>query len=225
MHIEPGVVDATKITLSYVTAIACGGYLAKIGYTALRQSGATSLLARAAMATGAVLSFFQILPHHPVGVSEVHLILGSTLFLLLGAAPAAIGLVLGLLAQGLFFAPHDLPQFGMNVTTLLAPLFVVEAIARRTIAPNTAYVDLTYRQTLVLSTAFQGGVIAWVAFWVLYGQGFGVATLSSLATFGAAYASVIAIEPLVDLAALALAKTVRGIKDTGLVAHRLFHAA
>ncbi len=41
----------------------------------------------------------------PVGVSEVHLILGTTLFLMLGAAPAAIGLAAGLLVQGLFFAP------------------------------------------------------------------------------------------------------------------------
>ena len=55
---------------------------------------------------------FEILPHWPVGVSEVHLILGSTLFLVVGAAPAAIGLAAGLLFQGLFFAPFDLPQFG-----------------------------------------------------------------------------------------------------------------
>jgi hypothetical protein len=33
-------------------------------------------------------------------VSEVHFILGSTLFLMFGAAPAAFGLAIGLLTQG-----------------------------------------------------------------------------------------------------------------------------
>ncbi|KPX23586.1 Uncharacterized protein ALO71_02952 [Pseudomonas amygdali pv. dendropanacis] len=85
-----------------------------------------------------VFSFSEVLPHHPVGVSEVHLILGSLLFLLFGAAPVAVGLALGLLVQGLFFAPFDLPQYGMNVTTLLVPLFAVAALARRIIAPDTS---------------------------------------------------------------------------------------
>jgi hypothetical protein len=40
-----------------------------------------------------------------VGVSEVHFILGSTLFLMFGAGPAALGLAAGLLAQGLFWLP------------------------------------------------------------------------------------------------------------------------
>ena len=52
----------------------------------------------------------------------MHLILGSTLLLLFGAGAAAIGLAVGLLIQGLFFAQFDLPQYGMNVTTLLLPL-------------------------------------------------------------------------------------------------------
>ena len=30
--------------------------------------------------------------------------------------------------QGFFFAPADLPQFGMNVTTLLVPLFALTAL-------------------------------------------------------------------------------------------------
>ena len=52
--------------------------------------------------TALVLTFFQVLPHYPVGISEVHLILGSTLFLLFGAAPTALGLALGLLTQGCY---------------------------------------------------------------------------------------------------------------------------
>jgi ABC-type Co2+ transport system permease subunit len=172
-----------------------------------------------------VFSFFEILPHFPVGVSEVHFIFGSTLFLIFGAAPAAFGLALGLLLQGLFFQPADLPQYAMNVTTLLVPLFAINALAARVIARDTAYVDLKYRQALSLSTAYQAGIIAWVAFWALYGRGLGAQNLSAIATFAGSYALVIVVEPLLDLAVLALAKSLRGLSDGMLVTARLHHPA
>ena len=220
MHIEPEIVTGAKIALSYATAAGVGVFGAKLAWQSLRERGLPSVLGRSALTTALVFSFFQVLPHFPVGVSEVHFILGSTLFLLFGAAPAAIGLALGLLIQGLFFTPFDLPQYGMNVTTLLVPLFALQALARRIIAPGTAYVDLGYGQALALSTAYQGGVVAWVAFWAIYGQGF--AGISGIATFGAAYMLVVLIEPLVDLAVLAGAKSLRGLRDSGLVTSRLF---
>lgn len=220
MHIEPGIVNGAKLVLSYATAATAGLYALKLGWDALRERGAASLLARTGLAIVATFVFFEVLPTAPVGVSEVHLILGSTLFLLFGAAPAAFGLALGLLIQSLFFAPSDLPQYAMNVTTLLVPLFAVSALARRVIAPGTAYVDLRYGDVLALSAAFQGGVVAWVAFWALWGQG--VEATGGILTFGAAYLLVIAIEPLVDLAVLAGAKAARGLKGSGLVTSRLY---
>ncbi len=223
MHIEPGVVDGAKILLSYGTAAAAGGYALKLAADTARQRGAVSLLARSVLATAAVFSFFEVLPHFPVGVSEVHFILGSTLFLILGAAPAALGLAFGLLLQGLFFAPLDLPQYGINLTTLLVPLFAVQALARRVIAPGTPYVDLKYGQALALSTAFQGGVVAWVAFWAFYGQG--AAAWEGIAMFSGAYMLVILVEPLADLAVLAAAKTLKGLSGSGLVTRRLFASA
>lgn len=220
MHIEPGIVTGAKIALSYVTAAGAGVYGAKLAWQSLRERGLPSLAGRSLLTTALVFGFFEILPHYPVGVSEVHFILGSTLFLLFGAAPAAIGLALGLLMQGLFFAPFDLPQYGMNLTTILVPLFALQALAGRIIAPNTAYVDLSYGQALALSTAYQGGVVAWVAFWAIYGQG--VAGIGGIASFGVAYMLVVLIEPLVDLAVLAGAKSLRGLKGSGLVTPRLF---
>ena len=220
MHIEPGIVTGAKIALSYATAAGAGVYGAKLAWQSLRESGLPSLAGRSLLTTALVFGFFEILPHFPVGVSEVHFILGSTLFLLFGAAPAAIGLALGLLMQGLFFAPFDLPQYGMNLTTLLVPLFALQALASRIIAPGTAYVDLRYGQALALSTAYQGGVVAWVAFWAIYGEG--LAGIGGIATFGAAYMLVVLIEPLVDLAVLAGAKSLRGLRDSGLVTPRLF---
>ena len=121
MHIEPEIVTGAKLVLSYATGIAAGGVALKLAVDAVREQGVTSFVVRTVVTTALVFSFFEILPHFRMGVSEVHFILGSTLFLLFGAAPAALGLALGLLLQGLFFAPTDLPQYGMNVTTLLVP--------------------------------------------------------------------------------------------------------
>jgi len=225
MHIEPGLVDGAKIALSYATAAAAGATALYHVASSLRENGAVSLALRSVIATVGVFIFFEVMPHFAVGVSEVHLILGSTLFLILGAGPAAIGLAAGLLIQGLFFAPFDLPQYGMNLTTLLVPLFALHAVARRVIAPSTAYVDLQYRQVLALSLVYQGGIVAWVAFWAIYGAGFGAANLVAIGTFGVAYMAVVLIEPLADLAVLAGAKAWRAGKGTGLVTPRLYSAA
>jgi len=224
MHIEPGLVAGTKIILSYGTAAAAGGVTLKLAADALAERGLPSLAARATICTALVFCFFEVLPHYPVGVSEVHLILGSTLFLLFGRAPAAIGLALGLLMQGLTFAPMDLPQYAMNVTTLLVPLFALSYVAQRMIAPGMPYVDLKYRQALALSVTYQGGVVLWVAFWAVWGQGFGAANLASIGAFGAAYMLVVLLEPLVDLGVLAGAKALRGLRGSGLVTSRLFAA-
>jgi ABC-type Co2+ transport system permease subunit len=225
MHIEPGIVDGTKIVLSYATAAAAGGYALKLASETVREQGMASTVIRTVATTLLVMFFFEILPHFSVGVSEVHFIFGSTLFLIFGAAPAALGLALGLLLQGLFLVPADLPQYGMNVTTLLVPLFAINALAARVIASDTAYVDLRYGQALSLSTAYQAGIVAWVAFWAIYGRGLGADNLSSIASFAASYAMVIVVEPLVDLGVLALAKSLRGILDGGLVTPRLHNAA
>lgn len=225
MHIEPGIVDGAKIALSYATAAGAASVGAKLAWDTLRENGALSFVGRALIATALTFVFFEVLPHYPVGVSEVHFILGSTLFLLLGAAPAAFGLALGLLVQGVLFAPFDLPQYFINVTTLLVPLYGVRMLAKRIIAPDTAYVDLKYSQALALSTAYQGGVVAWVAFWAVYGQGFGAETLAAVSTFGAAYMLVIIIEPLADLAVLAGAKGARDLTKGPLFNNRLHGAA
>lgn len=225
MHIEPGIVTGAKLVLSYATGIAAGGVALKLAAETVREQGIASFAVRTAATTALVFTFFEILPHFPVGVSEVHFILGSTLFLLFGAAPAAFGLALGLLLQGLFFVPTDLPQYGMNLTTLLVPLFAISALANRIIARETAYVDLQYRQALSLSTAYQAGIVAWVAFWAIYGRGLGAENLSSIATFGVSYAMVIVVEPLVDLGVLAMAKSLRGVFDGAFVTRRLHHAA
>lgn len=200
-------------------------YALRSAWQLVKERGVSPVLFRSLSTTALVFVFFQVFPHYPVGVSEVHLILGSTLFLLFGMAPAAIGLAAGLLLQGLSFAPFDLPQYGMNVTTLLVPLFGLQYIAGRIIAPNTPYMQLRYRQALALSTTYQAGIVTWVGFWALYGEGFGAQTVQSIAAFGAAYLIVIIIEPLADLTVLAAAKTLHQFKDSPLLERRLLNPA
>ncbi|OQW86812.1 MAG: cobalt transporter [Rhodoferax ferrireducens] len=225
MHIEPGLVEGTKIFLSYATALGAVGYTAKLALDAAVREGLAALVLRAAMATALVFCFFEVLPHQPVGVSEVHLILGTTLLLIFGAAPAAIGLAGGLLIQGLFFAPFDLPQYGMNVTTVLVPLFATAALARKIIPASTPYVNISYAQAFKLSVAYQGGIVLWVGFWALYGRGVGAENLTSVASFGAAYMTIVLAEPLIDLGVLAVAKTMHRLKGSVAVDKRLYSAA
>lgn len=225
MHIEPGIVNGAKMLLSYGTAVTALSLTAKFALDGLKKNGIAAVLIRSLISTALVFCFFEVFPHHPIGVSEVHLILGTTLFLLFGAPAAAIGLAGGLLVQGLFFAPFDLPQYGINVTTLLAPLFGIHLLAKKIIPANTAYVDLTYAQTLQLSVVYQGGIVAWVAFWAFYGQGFDTDNLASVGSFGLAYMGVVLVEPLIDLGVLALAKTLHQLKGSVFVEQRLYQAA
>jgi len=222
MHIEPGLVDGAKMALAYATAAGAAGYGAKLAIDEVKERNVASFAARAALAAVGTFVFFEVLPHFPVGVSEVHFILGTTLLLILGVGPAALGLAAGLGLQGLLFAPSDVPMYFVNLTTLLVPLFAIHALAKRVIPAGKAYVDLDYTEVLKLSAVYQGGVIAWVAFWVTYGQGVGVDTMASIATFGAAYLLVIVVEPLVDLAVLATAKAMRGLEDSAMVERRLY---
>jgi ABC-type Co2+ transport system permease subunit len=223
MHIEPGVVHGAKMILSYATAAAAAGYSLKLVADDLRSHSVASFAIRSLLATALIFCCFEVLPHVAVGVSEVHLILGTTVLLIFGAGPAAVGLAGGLAIQGLFFAPGDLPMYTVNVTTLLFPLFAIHALAARIIPADRPYVDLGYGDVLKLSVAYQGGIVLWVAFWAFYGQGFGV--MPEVLSFGAAYIVVILIEPLADLAILAGAKGLHGLTNRGVFVRRLHHAA
>lgn len=226
MHIEPGVVEGAKIALSVATAAGAIGLGSKMVYDSIKKDGgAAFLLVRSLITTVLVFSFFEVLPHFPVGVSEVHFILGSTLFLIFGGGAAAIGLAMGLLLQGVLFAPADLPQYGINLTTLLVPLFAMSLLAKKVIPAKTAYKDVKYAQALALSTSFQAGIIGWVAFWAFYGQGFGAENVSSVSSFSLAYLSVILIEPLLDLGVLAIAKHWDGLKQSPIFNNRLYSPA
>lgn len=207
MHIETGVVAGAKMLLSYGTAVGVLGITAKLAIDNIKQNNLLSFIVKSILATILVFCCFEVLPHFPIGISEVHLILGTTIFLIFGLAPAAIGLALGLLIQGVLFAQFDLPQYGINVTTLLASMFILNIAVKKIIPAKIAYKDLTYTQMLKLSIVWEGAIVSWVAFWAFYGQGFGVENLNAVFSFGSAYMAVIIIEPFIDLAVLAFVKS------------------
>ena len=213
MHIEAGVVAGAKMLLSYGTATVVAGATAKVAWDNIKENGLISLVLKSIIATIVVFACFEILPHYPIGVSEVHLILGTTLFLVFGLAPTAIGLAFGLAIQGLFFAQFDLPQYGINVTTLLASMFVLNMAMKKIVSSKTAYKDITYSQMLKMSIVWEGAVVSWVAFWAFYGQGFGVENLASVFSFTSAYMGVIIIEPVIDMAVLATVKAFNKTND------------
>jgi hypothetical protein len=206
MHIEAGVVQGAKMLLSYGTAAGVIGMGAKLAIDHVKESGALSLLLRTIISTLVVFFCFEVLPHYPVGVSEVHLILGTTLLLVFGVAPAMMGLALGLLIQGITVAQFDLPQYGINVTTLLASMIILNYATQKIVPAKTAYKDISYSQMLKMSVIWEGAIVSWVAFWAFYGQGFGAENVENILSFGGAYMLVVIIEPFIDLAILALVK-------------------
>lgn len=225
MHIEPGIVSGAKMALAFATSAGVGALAAKSVYEELKNSNVVNFALRSVVAAVLAFVFFEVLPHFSAGVSEVHFIFGTTLFLLLGVAPAALGLIAALLFQGMFVSPSDLSMYFVNVTTLLAPLFVMAAVARQVLPKNTAYADLGYGDVLKLSAVFQGGVIAWVGFWVFYGQGVAATNFTAISAFAGAYLIVVVVEPIVDVAALAVAKTLRNSSWTSFFTPRLFQTA
>ncbi|NOZ90991.1 MAG: cobalt transporter [Epsilonproteobacteria bacterium] len=221
MHIEAGVVSGAKMVLSYATATGVIGMGAKLAWENIRDNGIVSFVLKSLLATIIVFCCFEVLPHYPVGVSEVHLILGTTIFLVFGIAPAMVGLALGLLIQGLFFAQFDLPQYGINVTTLLASMLILYTASKKIIPENIAYKDISYSQMLKMSIIWEGAIVGWVAFWAFYGQGFSAENLHNVATFGGAYMLVVIIEPLIDLAVLSAVKAFNSGKCNILFDKRL----
>ncbi len=206
MHIEAGVVQGAKMLLSYGTAAGVLGVGAKLALDHIKENGALSLLLKTIISTILVFVFFEVFPHYPIGVSEVHLILGTTLLLVFGVAPAMMGLALGLLIQGVTVAQFDLPQYGINVTTLLASMVILNYATQKIVPAGTAYKDISYSQMLKMSVIWEGAIVSWVAFWAFYGQGFGAENLQNVFSFGGAYMLVVIIEPFIDLAVLALVK-------------------
>ena len=108
---------------------------------------------------------------------------------------------------------------------LIVPQFGSTFLVRKIVAPDVLYVDLKYRQALALSNAYRGGIVTWVAFWAFYGRGFSADDLAAVSLFGLAYGAVIIVEPLADLAVLAIKKAFTRYAGNQLLYRRLYRTA
>jgi len=187
MHIEPGVLAATKIVAADVAV------LALVAAAAWPSWQRPSLLLRTALAA----LFFSLCMqafHLKVGPSELHFIGAMPMYLAFGLVPTLLGFALGLLLQGWLFEPADLLHWSVNTLSLALPLLAVHAGLGRRIER----VDL--RAVLRLDAAYYAGVTAMVGFWLAIGE---VATpFADWLRFALSYLSVVAFEPLLTVAVL-----------------------
>jgi cobalt/nickel transport system permease protein len=195
MHIEPGVLAASKIAAANVAALGVVGVTA---WLALRRP---ALLLRAALAAVFFTLCMQTF-HAKVGPSELHFVGAMPMYLALGAVPTLLGFAFGLLLQGLLFEPADLLHLAVNTLSLALPLLALHA----TVGRHLKRVDL--RAVVKLDAAYYTGVTAMVGLWLSIGE---VATpLSEWARFAASYLAVVALEPVVTVMVLLGVQRVRG---------------
>ena len=191
MHIEPGYVASAKILAANLAAAAL------LGSQSIHLLKAPQLVVRSLIAGVLFLLFMQAF-HLPVGPSELHFLGAMPLYLALGFVPALFGFAIGLLAQGLLFAPADLVHIGVNTLSLAVPLTLVHATLGKRLLAARARLDL--RAVLKLDAAFYSGVTLMVGFWLAIGE---VATpLSAWLSFASSYAAIVAVEPLLTLLAV-----------------------
>ena len=158
MHIEPGILAATK--LSFAT-IAASGMLLAYAPRLLKQP---TLLLRTLLAAS-FFSLFMQLFHMPVGASELHFVGAMPIYLLLGFVPTLFGFAFGLLLQGLLFDPQDLVHLAVNALSLMVPLAVVHYGIGQRIGRQFSVANI-----VKLDALFYAGVTLMVGFWLLLGE-------------------------------------------------------
>lgn len=207
MHIEPGLIAPAKLTLAAAVA---GPLLLAYLPQVLKQP---ALLLRTLLAA-LFFSLFMQAFHMKAGPSELHFLGAMPLYLSFGFVPTLLGLALGLLLQGLIFEPQDLVHLAVNSLSLMLPLMAVHyGLAKRLVHGER---PITVKTLLQLDSAYYGGVIAMVGFWLAIGQG--ETSVAEWARFALSYAPVVLLEPLVTLGTLWL------LRPAGLLRRQAFAA-
>jgi len=191
MHIEPGYVASAKIVAANIAGVAL------LGSQSIHLLKKPQLIFRSLIA-GVFFTLFMQVFHLQVGPSELHFLGAMPIYLALGFLPALFGFAIGLLAQGLIFAPADLVHLGVNTLSLAVPLVLVHATLGKRL--DTARTRLDLRRILALDAAFYSGVTLMVGFWLAIGE---VATpLSAWLAFASSYAAIVIVEPVFTLLVL-----------------------
>lgn len=194
MHIEPGILDAVKVTAANGAALAT---LAAYSPALVRQPVELVKTAFAAL----FFSIFMEIFHLPVGPSELHFIGASAVYFTFGFLPTLFGFAIGLLLQGALFEPQDLLHLGVNSLSLIVPLVAVhETVGKRFFAEGAAKATVTWRRIMAFDAAYYSGVVAMVGFWLFLGEE--ATPLADWALFAASYLPLVLCEPIFTWVAL-----------------------
>lgn len=194
MHIEPGVLDAVKVTAANGAALAT---LAAYSPALVRQPVELVKAVFAAL----FFSVFMEIYHLPVGPSELHFIGASAVYFTFGFLPTLFGFAVGLLLQGALFEPQDLLHLGVNSLSLIVPLVAVhETVGKRFFAEGAAKTAVTWGRIMAFDAAYYTGVVAMVGFWLFWGEE--ATPLADWALFAASYLPLVLCEPVFTFVAL-----------------------
>jgi len=196
MHIEPGVLNQSKVLFANITAASTlTAYLPSI----LRNPITIAKIALAAI----FFPIFMEIFHMPVGPSELHFVGASAVYFVFGFLPALFGFAIGLLLQGLIFEPQDLVHLGVNSLSLMVPLIAVHALRGRRYFANTLSLRrVNWAEIVKFDAAYYAGVVAMVGFWLALGNE--ATPFGSWALFAASYVPLVLCEPVFTYAALKL---------------------
>jgi ABC-type Co2+ transport system permease subunit len=198
MHIEPGVLSASKILFANVAAIgALSAYVAKL------------IKPATVVKTMLAALFFSILMeifHLPVGPSELHFVGASVVYFTFGFIPTLFGFAAGLAFQGLFFEPRDLLHLGVNSLSLMVPLIATHALFGRRFFGSGPRASVCWISIVKFDAPYYAGVVAMVGFWLALGDE--PAPLYSWLLFAASYLPLVFCEPTLTYIVLRLLKRV-----------------
>lgn len=200
MHIEPGILAASKLVYANGAALAtlaghAGGYLKRPGD-----------LVRTVLAA-VFFSVFMEMFHMPVGPSELHFVGASAVYFLFGFLPTLFGFAIGLALQGLLFEPQDLVHLGVNSLSLMLPLVATHLAVGRHFYRGDDATRVAWKSVVKFDAAYYVGVTGMVGFWLAIGEE--ATPFPDWAVFALSYLPLVFIEPLFTTAVLKLLANVR----------------
>ncbi len=203
MHIEPGLISPEKLAIAgVVCAVSVGAF-------AIHALRAPVLILRTMIAAVFFTVCMQAF-HAQVGPSELHFLGAIPIYLTFGFIPTALGFVLGLLLQGIFFEPQDLMNLAVNSLSLIVPLIWMHFAAGKEVGKHAS--TITVASVVKLDALYYAGVTLMVGFWLSLGET--STPFSDWVRFALSYTVVVAIEPFISLTVLGL---VRRWRDNRLV--------
>ena len=201
MHIEIGIIDPARLAAANATALAVTGSQMPV---LLRNP----LIIGKSLAAAAVFTVAMQLWSMPVGPSELHLIGATSVYLLFGFPAAMLGFAIGLLAQALFFEPHDMAHLGVNALSLMLPMIGAHLAFGRRLLSGSMQERFTLARVVRLDTVYYAGVSAMVLFWLgISGE---PAPLGGWALWMALYMPMCLLEAFISFGVVTLVHRRRG---------------